>query len=49
VRVDFPCLDCGQPLYLEMQDGEVLNEEALGYYAYVAVPFHKWLENIGYS
>jgi hypothetical protein len=47
--VDFPCLDCGEELYLEMRDGQVLNEDALDYYAYVAVPFAKWFENIGYA
>ena len=49
VRVDFPCLDCGETLYFEMKDGQVLNEEALGFYAYVSVPFPKWMENIGYA
>jgi hypothetical protein len=49
VRVDFPCLDCGEALCLEMKDGQVLNEQALGFYAYVSVPFPKWMENIGYA
>jgi hypothetical protein len=47
--VDFPCLDCGEALRLEMKDGRVLNEEALGLSAYVSVPFSKWFENIGYA
>jgi hypothetical protein len=49
VRVDFPCLDCGEALCLEMKDGQVLNKEAPGFYAYVAVPFQKWFDNIGYA
>jgi hypothetical protein len=36
-------------LCLEMKHGRVLNEEALGFYAYVSVPFPKWFENLGYS
>jgi hypothetical protein len=47
--VDFPCLDCGEALILEMQDGKVLNAEALDFYAYVSIPFPKWFENIGYA
>jgi len=42
-------LDCGAALCLEMKDGQVQNEEALDFYAYVSVPFPKWFENIGYA
>jgi hypothetical protein len=47
--VDFPCLDCGEPLQVVLRDGRILNEEASGYMAYVAVPFWKWFEDIGYA
>jgi hypothetical protein len=32
-----------------VSDGRILNDEATGYIAYVAVPFWKWFENIGYA
>jgi hypothetical protein len=32
-----------------MQDGQVLNAEANDYMAYVAVPYWKWFEDIGYA
>jgi hypothetical protein len=38
IQIDAPCLDCGEALCLEMKDGQVLNEEALGFCAYVSVP-----------
>jgi hypothetical protein len=47
--VDFPCLDCGEPLQVELQDGRILNEEASGYMTYVTVPFWKWFEDVGYA
>jgi hypothetical protein len=49
VTVDFYCLDCGEPLCVEMKDGAVLNAEADAYMAYVSVPFWKWFENIPYA
>ncbi|HVO66517.1 MAG TPA: hypothetical protein VMT12_08550 [Syntrophales bacterium] len=47
--MDFPCLDCGEPLRVVIRDGTVLNDEALRYKAYVSVPFWKWFENLGYA
>jgi hypothetical protein len=47
--VDFPCLDCGEPLQVVLRDGRILNEEASGYMAYVTVPVWKWFEDIGYA
>jgi hypothetical protein len=32
-----------------MKDGQVLNAEANGYTAYVAVPFWKWFEDLAYA
>jgi hypothetical protein len=42
-------LDYGKSLRVVIGDGKVLNEEALVYMAYVAVPFWKWLEDPGYA
>jgi hypothetical protein len=47
--VDFYCLDCGEKLFLEIKDGQILNEDANTYMAYVSVPFWKWFENIPYA
>jgi len=32
-----------------LRDGKILNENALGYMAYVSVPFWKWFEDPGYA
>jgi hypothetical protein len=32
-----------------MRDGQLLNSEAAGLTAYVAVPFWKWFENMGHA
>jgi hypothetical protein len=49
VTVDFPCLDCGEPLRIVLRDGKLLNEEAAAYAAYVSVPFWKWFEDVGHA
>jgi hypothetical protein len=49
VTVDFPCLDCGEHLRVEIQDGKILKGEAKSYMAYVAVPFGKWREDMGHA
>ncbi len=49
MRIDAPCLDCGQPIRVEMRDGKVLRAEPEGLMAYVAVPFWKWFEDIPYA
>jgi hypothetical protein len=48
--VDYPCLDCGEPLRVVIRDGKLLNKEvSAGYMAYVSVPFWKWFEDAGYA
>ena len=49
VRIDAPCLDCGQSIGVEMRDGEVLTTEPEELVGYVAVPFSKWREDIPYA
>jgi hypothetical protein len=50
VTINFPCIDCGEPLKVVLQDGRLLNpEEASGLMAYVSVPFWKWFEDVGYA
>jgi hypothetical protein len=49
VQINAPCLDCGAPLQVEMQDGVVLRTNPQGIMAYVAVPFSKWLQRLPYA
>jgi hypothetical protein len=49
VHIDAPCLDCAEPVAVEMQDGKVLQAEPKEMIGYVAVPFRKWFENIPYA
>ncbi|HOD36892.1 MAG TPA: hypothetical protein PLR20_14115 [Syntrophales bacterium] len=49
MTIDFPCLDCGEPLRVVIRDGKVINNESSGYIAYVSVPFWKWFEDLGYA
>ena len=49
MRIDAPCIDCGQTIKVEMQDGEVLTAEPEELVGYVAVPFSKWFEDIPYA
>ena len=50
MTIDFPCLDCGEPLRVVIQDGKILNDqESAGYMTYVSVPFWKWFEDSSYA
>ncbi|HNT91929.1 MAG TPA: hypothetical protein PK914_07550 [Smithellaceae bacterium] len=49
VNIDTPCLDCGEPMHLEVRDGVILKAEPKEIIGYVAVPFSRWMENISYS
>lgn len=45
-RVATSCPDCGAPLELRVETGEVQPEEAVGHFA---VPAARWWEDIGYT
>jgi hypothetical protein len=49
VRIEAPCLDCGEPVVLEMQDGQILKAQPQGIMGYVSVPFWKWFADIPYA
>jgi hypothetical protein len=49
VNIDTPCLDCGEPIHLEVKDGVILKAEPKEIIGYVAVPFARWMENISYA
>ena len=42
VTIDAPCLDCGEPIHIEMRDGTIIGTEPAGLVGHVAVPFRKW-------
>jgi len=49
VRIDCPCLDCGDPIRVEMMDGKVVHADPEGIAGYVSVPFWKWFDDIPYA
>jgi hypothetical protein len=49
VKIQAPCLDCGQPITVEMRDGRVLKAEPADLVGYVAVPLWKWFEDIPFA
>jgi hypothetical protein len=49
VAVDSVCLDCGEPIRLEMRDGKLLGSAPAGLHGYVDVPFGEWPKNRAYS
>jgi len=46
VQISAPCLDCGLPVQVEMQDGKVTKTTPEGITAYVSTPFSQWLEGL---
>ncbi|HDZ91924.1 MAG TPA: hypothetical protein ENH37_14805 [Deltaproteobacteria bacterium] len=49
VQIDTPCLDCGEPIHIEICDGNILKADPKGLIGYVALPLAKWGENPGYA
>ncbi|TFG93464.1 MAG: hypothetical protein E4H15_01285 [Syntrophobacterales bacterium] len=49
IRIDSPCLDCGEPICVEIQDGTIKKEEPEGLIGHVSVPFVKWRQNVPYA
>jgi len=49
VQIDFPCLDCGIPIHIEMLDGVVLKAEPKKLMGYVSVPYAKWAKQWSYT
>jgi hypothetical protein len=49
VRVDAPCLDCGEPLSVAVRDGAITYEEPEGIWFYVDVPFRAWRTDLPFS
>ncbi|MBI4082679.1 MAG: hypothetical protein HY423_08725 [Candidatus Lambdaproteobacteria bacterium] len=49
VTIDAPCLDCGEPLRIEIRDGRILRADPAGLFAYLDVPFSERRKNLPYS
>jgi len=43
------CLDCGEPVRVEVKDGRIETEDPEGLIGYVSVPFGRWMFSIPYS
>ncbi|MBU0994334.1 MAG: alkylmercury lyase family protein [Proteobacteria bacterium] len=49
VKIDSVCLDCGEPVCVEVKDGKIVSEDPKGLIGHVSVPFGRWIFNIPYS
>ncbi|MBW2090701.1 MAG: hypothetical protein JRI34_01065 [Deltaproteobacteria bacterium] len=49
VHIDTPCLDCGEPIHVEIKDGVILNKDPESIIGYVAVPFANWFQDAPYA
>ncbi|MEN6466208.1 MAG: hypothetical protein ABFD62_13585 [Syntrophaceae bacterium] len=47
--IEAPCLDCGAPVRIDMQDGKIRRTEPDNLAAYTSVPFSKWFKDLPYS
>jgi len=49
VAVNAPCLDCGEPLSVEILDGEIKRADPDGIHFYVDLPIKKWYANLPFA
>jgi hypothetical protein len=49
VRIDSVCLDCGEPIRVDVRDGKIEVEDPQGLIGYVSVPIGRWMFNVPYS
>ena len=49
VAVEAHCRDCGDPIRIEMKDGEVLSQEPEGLLIHLGVPVARWFEDLPYA
>jgi hypothetical protein len=43
------CLDCGEPVRVEVTDGRIETVDPQGVIAHVSVPVGRWIFNLPYS
>ncbi len=49
VSIDAPCLDCGEPLHVEILDGEIRKADPADIHFYVDLPIKKWFGNLPFA
>jgi len=49
VTVNAPCLDCGEPLSVELLDGVIQRAEPRDIAFYVDLPIKKWYGNLPFA
>ncbi len=49
VTVSAPCLDCGEPMRVEIVDGEIRRADPDGIHFYVELPIKKWYGNLPFA
>ena len=49
VRVEAPCLDCGDPIEVTVRDGRIESTRPDGMRAYVALPVREWRANLPHA
>ena len=49
VRIESPCLDCGEPITIEMRDGIIEKVDPEGLIGHVSVPVSKWRPDVAYA
>jgi hypothetical protein len=49
VTIDAPCLDCGEPLHVEILDGEITKADPGDIHFYVDLPIKKWYGNLPFA
>jgi len=49
VRIDSACLDCGEPITIEMRDGIIEKADPEGLIGHVSLPVSKWRRDVAYA
>jgi hypothetical protein len=49
VTADAPCLDCGEPLRVDIVDGEIQGAQPQDIHFYVDLPIKKWYGNLPFA
>ena len=49
MHIDSVCLDCGEPIHVEVKDGTIEAAEPDGLIGHVSVPVGRWIFNLPYS
>ncbi len=47
--IEAPCLDCGDPVRVQVRDGVIERREPQGIYLYVDIPIRDWSRNLPHA